>query len=124
MKKLSINVMWESSPRCKNCAVRDLHLFSALKEEDYAFIHELKFGKGGLLYRADESAKHIYTVLEGIVKLTQYSLNGDEHKVRLLGPGNVIGLEALIGQSYRHTASVIDTALICRIPTTVITNLI
>jgi CRP/FNR family transcriptional regulator len=124
MKKLSIDVKWERPPRCKNCAIRDLHLFSALKEEDYAFIHEVKFGNGELLYRVGESAKYVYTLLEGIVKLTQYSLKDEEHKVQLLSRGNVIGLEALTGQTYRHTASAIDTALLCRIPITVITNLI
>lgn len=43
--------------------------------------------------------------------------------MRLLRRGDVTGLEAIIGQAYRHTATVIDTALICRIPAAVVTDL-
>ena len=118
---------WEGPPQCKNCGMADLVLFSSLDKEDFSLIHEpidkLTFGKGELLYSAGESADHVFTVREGVVKLTQHTLNGDEHIVRLLRRGDVTGLEALVGQTYRHTAIVIDATLACRIPVAVISKL-
>lgn len=118
---------WEGPPQCKNCGMGDLVLFSSLDIEDFSLIHEpidkLTFGKGELLYRAGESADHVFTVREGFVKLTQNTPNGDEHIVRLLRRGDVTGLEALVGQTYRHTAIVIDATLACRIPVAVISKL-
>lgn len=122
-----IETEWEGPPQCKNCGVGDLVLFSSLDKDDFALIKEpidkLTFEKGELLYQAGESADYVFTVRKGFIKLTQNTPNGDEHIVRLLRRGDVTGLEALVEQTYQHTAYVIDTALICRIPVTVINKL-
>jgi len=127
MNKMPIEEKWEGPPQCKNCGISDLVLFSALKKEDFALIHEQigepRFDKGELLYKAGEPANHVFTIREGVVKLTHYSPNRGEHIVRLLKRGDVTGLESLIGKTYQHTAIVIDTTLTCRIPVAVINKL-
>ena len=127
MNEIPIEESWEGPQQCECCGIRDLVLFSALKNEDFAIIHdqidEHRYEKGEFLYRKGEPANHVFTVREGIVKLVHYSENGDESIVRLLKRGDVTGLESLTGQTYQQTAIVIDNALTCRIPKTVINEL-
>ena len=127
MNETPIKVSWEGPQRCEHCGIRDLVLFSALKNEDFAIIHEQidahRYEKGEFLYREGEPANHVFTVREGVVKLVHYSENGDESIVRLLKRGDVTGLESLTGQTYQQTAIVIDNVLTCRITKTVINKL-
>lgn len=127
MNQLPIEAEWEGPPQCEHCGIRDLVLFSTLKKEDFTLIQEqideLRFEKGEMLYRAGESADHVFTVREGLLKLTYPSKNWGERIVRLLNRGDVMGLEALAGKTYQHTALVVDTTLVCRIPVSVINDL-
>jgi CRP-like cAMP-binding protein len=51
-----------------------------------------------------------------LVKLVQYLPEGAQRIVRLLGPGAITGLEALLGYRYRHTAVALQEVDVCRIP--------
>lgn len=56
-----------------------------------------------------------------MVKLTNNARNGGSRIVRLLGPGDSIGLELLDGNnSYHHTAVAVDNVDVCRIPVSII----
>lgn len=127
MNKLPVDIIWEGPPQCEHCEIRDLVLFSALKKEDFALINEpiveISIDKRQLLYTAGQPADYIYTIRNGLVKLTYSSKNWGERIVRLLNRGDVMGLEALTGKTYQQTALVVDTALVCRIPVSVINGL-
>jgi CRP/FNR family transcriptional regulator len=59
----------------------------------------------------------------GSIKLLHYQSEGGLRIVRLLGRGDIAGLEALLGQPYQHEARVLETASLCRIPVAVIEQL-
>lgn len=107
--------------------MRDHVLFSALSNDEFAHIRqpidEPRFGKGERLYRAGEPAGHFYTVREGLVKLVNVSHDGEEHILRLVKHGDVLGLEALVDKHYNYTAVALDNTLTCQIPLSVIIEL-
>lgn len=127
MNSVEIAAAWEGPPQCENCGIRHLVLFSSLERDDFALIHEpideLRYDKGETLFRAGERGEHVFTVREGIVKLVNFSAEGKERIVRLLLRGDVVGLEALVGQPYLHHAVPLNPALTCRIPVTVVNDL-
>lgn len=125
--KFPIDIDFEGPAQCANCGIRDLVLFSSLKDEDFALIHqpiaEPRFAKGESLYQQNESADHFYTLREGLVKLVHVTDDGKEQTLRLVKRGDVLGLEALVGKKYKTTAVAIDSTLTCQIPLSVIIKL-
>jgi CRP-like cAMP-binding protein len=86
-------------------------------------IDEGRYGRGGRLYRSGGSPNYLFTVREGLVKLERYLPDGTQRIVRLARPGDLIGLEALLGTPYGHDAVVLEPVLACRIPVDVIKEL-
>ena len=127
MKTAKILAAWRGEPQCEKCGIRQLALFADLVEEDFRGLHlhieDLEFPAGTILYRANEPGRAVFTVRGGLVKLAQYLPNGTQRIVRLLRQGATLGLEAVLGEPYRHTAVAMQGALICRIPATSIHQL-
>lgn len=127
MKQQAIEEAWQGPPQCGHCAIRDLVLFAELQHEDFGLIHkpidEIELDSGKLIYRNGDEPRYIYTVRSGSVKLQLYQTEGGVRIVRLLSRGDVVGLEALLGQPYQHEAQVMEPASLCRIPVTVIEHL-
>lgn len=127
MNDHAIEHAWQGPSQCEHCGIRHLVLFSALEKDEFALIHdpidEISFHKGKRLYREGGEPRHVFTVREGAVKLVHYLSDGSERIVRLLLPGDVAGLEALLDLPYQHEAVVIDAALTCRIPVRTVNNL-
>lgn len=75
---------------------------------------------GACLYREGEPGTRVYSLRSGLVKLFQRLPNGTERIVRLLGKGDLAGLEILGRRTYRHTAITLEPADACRIPRSVL----
>lgn len=75
------------------------------------------------LFIAGEAGDAIYAIRRGLLKLVHYLPNGSFRIVRLLRPGDIAGMGALIDRSYRHSAIVMYEAEVCRIPVTTIQRL-
>ena len=118
---------WPGRADCKHCAIRSTVLFSALNtaELDQVLLnidngwHETGFE----LFGQHDDPAYIYTVRAGCVKMEHTLDDGTTRIVRLHYRGDAIGLEALLGESYRHSAIVMQRADICRIPVGVIHKL-
>lgn len=127
MKEKAIEQAWQGPPQCQHCGIRNLVLFAELQQEDFRLIHrpidELSLESGSLLYHSGDEPRFIYTVRAGSVKLIHYQSEGGQRIVRLLHRGDIVGLEALLGQHYHHEARVLEPASLCRIPVTVIARL-
>lgn len=127
MSFAAIEPSCEGSSQCKYCDTRNIAVFSALGNEDFALIqhpiYQHEYAKGETIYYANEPGKYLFTVREGIVKLVDYSRSGGERIVRLLRQGDVIGLEALIDQPYQHNAVALIPTLTCCIPVNVMKKL-
>lgn len=105
---------------CLDCAVRRHALFGVLDAQTLQDIHwriaDLHFAPGQPVFTSGESGHAAYTVREGMVRQERISERGERHIVRLAGRGDLIGLEALLGQTYATTAVACTPVKICRLP--------
>lgn len=87
---------------------RDRKLNRLVKEAD-----EERLGRGEVLYRAGEPARHVYLVREGHLRLT---LPGGERErtVSVVGPSELAGEEALLSGSVRRYGAVAGEIAVVR----------
>lgn len=68
------------------------------------------------IYHQGQPPQSIFSIRRGFIKLIQLNENGEEHIVRLLGPGSCLGLEALTGNNYKQTAEALTEIDFCTVP--------
>jgi CRP-like cAMP-binding protein len=102
-------------------------LFADLDEQDFSAIHtpidDLEFKKGSTLYDRSSRSQGIYTLRTGMVKLVRVTADGRQRIVRILRPGDVVGLEVLTSPFYDSDAVALSDVSVCRIPVDVILKL-
>lgn len=127
MNLAKVDLSWRGIADCRNCGIRDLALFADLNAHDFSGIHapidDLEFGQGIELYAEGGEAKGIFTLRTGMVKLVRSTQDGRPRIVRVLRPGDVVGLEALAGARYDSDAVALTHVTVCRIPLEVIQKL-
>jgi len=110
---------WLGRSDCKNCGIRHMMLFSGLQDSDFDHILEpidnFRYTESTLFYSQGDRDNKVYSIRRGIIKLVQTQPGGSLRIVRLLGPGALIGLEALLDKPYRHTAIALQELNVCRI---------
>ena len=118
---------WRGTADCMKCGIRDMVLFADLHEDDFKLIHapidDLEYGVGQPLVRMGETATSLYTLRVGMIKLVRNTVDGRQRIVRVLRPGDVIGLEALMGPVYDSDAIALTPIKVCRLPLQVIQRL-
>lgn len=118
---------WRGTADCRSCGIRDMVLFADLNEEDFKLIHapidDLIYAAGDHLFQAMSAARGVFTVRQGFVKLVRVTPDGRERVVRVLQPGDVVGLEALATSQYDTDAVALNDVSVCRIPLDVIHQL-
>ena len=118
---------WRGTSDCRNCGIRDMVLFADLNEQDFNLIHapidDLIYQPGQTLYQASDNAVGVFTLRKGMLKLVRVTEDGRERVVRVLIPGDVVGLEALATGRYDSQAIALSEVLLCRIPLDVIHQL-
>jgi CRP/FNR family transcriptional regulator len=124
VKKNQIESAWKGAERCKNCAIRHLVLFADIEQHQFDNLHlpidDIEYDAGHRLYYQGDKLPYVYTVRSGLIKLVQRLPNGDRRIVRLLGQGDLAGLESLEGLAMDHDAITMDRVQVCRIPKKVI----
>jgi CRP-like cAMP-binding protein len=118
---------WKGISDCRHCGIRDMVLFADLNEQDFGMIHapidDLEFRAGSILFQEGAAAQGIFTLRSGMVKLVRSTADGRQRIVRVLRPGDVIGLEALGDARYDTEATTLTHVAVCRIPLAVIEDL-
>ncbi len=118
---------WRGISDCRACAVREVALFSNLTEDDFALIHapidDLAYRAHQVIFNEGDEASGIFTLRSGIVKLSRITGDGRRRILRLLRPGDVVGLEALATGIYDSEAAALTDVTLCRIPTEVVHKL-
>jgi CRP/FNR family transcriptional regulator len=126
IKKVTLHEAWDGVADCRNCAVRGSVLFANLQESDFDRIHQpieqFILPPGSSLYRAGDKAEFLFTIRKGCVKLVQYLPDGGQRIVRLLRGTDLTGLEALVEDSYRHDAVILEETEVCRLPIQLVKN--
>lgn len=109
---------------CVRCEMREFALFADLTAEELADIHQpildFRAPPGRLLFNDGDSARHVYTLRRGLVKLLRWTPQGAPRIVGLARPGDLVGIEALVEPRHRTGAVVLREADLCRIPIEVI----
>lgn len=113
--------------RCHSCGVRESALCSGMTDEEFSHINlsieEIKFPAGSALFRQGDDGRYLFSVRQGMVKLNRIRQNGDQRIMRILRPGDVAGLEAIVASQYEYDAIALDSVLVCRIPVEVMQQL-
>lgn len=112
---------------CQACGVRQFALFGSLDEAALERIHQniadLRIEPGHRIFGAQDPGQAVFTVRGGVVRLERVSEGGERRILRLAGRTDLIGLEALLGQSYAADAVACTTVEVCRIPKSLIDEL-
>lgn len=118
---------WRGTADCRSCGIRDMVLFADLNEEDFKLIHapidDLEFNPGDSLQRMGSAANSLMTLRSGMVKLVRNTSDGRQRIVRVLRPGDVVGLEAVFSATYDSDAVALTAVKVCRLPVEVIERL-
>lgn len=127
MKTIEIKSAWQSNSDCNSCSIRSSVLFAELNEEDFSKIHEpiddLRFEANSGIYTQGDAADYVYTLRDGYIKLLHINSDGSGRIVRLVAPGDLFGMEALLGDTYTHSAAALSNIHLCRIPKRIISSL-
>ena len=127
MRPNCTNVEWHGRAKCATCEIRNSVLFSGLTAAELDAIlrpiDNLHVPQSTVLYEQLAAAPYVYTVRSGMLKLRVDLPNGGQRIVRLLQPGDVAGMETLVGERYHHTAIALRDADVCRIPREVVLEL-
>lgn len=113
--------------RCHSCGVRESSLCSGMTDDEFSHINlaieEINFPAGAALFRQGDDGRYIFSVRQGMVKLNRLRQNGNQRIMRILRPGDVAGLEAVVATHYEYDAVALDRVDACRIPVEVIQQL-
>ena len=127
MIPIKIESAWQGTSDCRSCGIRDMVLFADLNEQDFGQIHtpidDLEYAADAVLFTEGQSAIGVYTLRKGMVKLVRSTADGRARIVRVLRPGDVIGLEALATAHYDTEAVAMVPTSVCRIPLSVLHHL-
>lgn len=100
-----------------------LQNFNLLKGMDEASMEMMdqkskmtKSSKREIIYFPEERSDNIYMLKEGKVKISRVSEDGKKMTLHLIGPGEIFGESAILGQEKRENiAEVVEDAVICSI---------
>lgn len=113
---------------CSECSIRQFALFGALTEAGLERIHyhiaSLHLEPGQRLFAAEESGSAVFTVRRGVLRLERSSRAGERRILRLAGRTDLVGLEAVLGQTYAADAVACTEVEACRIPRVLIDELL
>jgi CRP/FNR family transcriptional regulator, anaerobic regulatory protein len=127
MIPIQIESAWQGTADCSKCGIRDMALFADLNHQDFEQIHtpidDLIYSPNSVLHHEAQSAHHVMTLRRGLVKLARYTADGRQRIVRVLRPGDVVGIEALATSRYASEAVALTQVTLCRIPIQVIQQL-
>lgn len=118
MKKVALRETWSGEADCLRCPLRDSVLFAGLEDADLKRIgdpiDQFLLKPGTHLYHTGDYGDSLFTVRRGTLKLVSYLPDGAQRIVRLARPTDVLGLEALVEDRYRHDAIAVHPTDICR----------
>lgn len=126
MKNPSPPKIWRGRSDCNNCG-GECALFGDLPANELNLIHspfdDLQYPAGTSLFLQGDDVNGIYYIRQGMIKLNRINPDGTQRIVRVLRPGNTVGLEAMVRPQYEHDAIPLTPVVACRIPLDVMAKL-
>lgn len=96
-------------------------LFAALLPETFARLAQAarieRHAKGDIIFRQGDVAQSAIVVVDGFVKVSRLSANGDETLIHIFGRGESVGESAVVARDrYSTTAEAVGPAVVVRVP--------
>ncbi|MCK6547051.1 Crp/Fnr family transcriptional regulator [Myxococcota bacterium] len=86
--------------------------------------NQISYKKRKPLYLEEESSGFVFAVIDGFLRETRTMPDGRAQTVRLIGPGELAGAEALVGRKYHTSVETLTAATVCKVPATEVRELI
>lgn len=100
----------------RSAQLKDFSSLSTMaRAELLRYAKPLSISKGTVLFEEDENLSHLFCIKKGACKFSKVDESGQEHILRFLGDGEVMGKRSIItntGAKVRATA-LVDTELCC-----------
>lgn len=110
-----------NAPRCPACRLQSTAACGGLglnhRHGPWA-LEDLRLLSGDGLIEAGAYLDAAITVRTGVLKLERVTSQGERRILRLVGPGETIGLECLNGRPAAASAIALTDAAVCRLPAT------
>ena len=105
---------------CENCPSGFQNHFNLLDKDDLQHLNEEKttgfYKKGNIIYQEGQKTSGLYCVRDGKIKVYKNDLDGREHIVRIVLPGEFMGLKALLsGNPHSVSAAAFEDSSVCMI---------
>ena len=102
-------------------ALKMLPFFAALRAETFdrlaAAVRIERYRKGETLFRQGEKAQSIFVVIEGFIKISRISPQGEETLIRIFGRGETIAESVgVLGDDHTTTAEATGAVTAARLP--------
>ncbi|MDP4594384.1 MAG: Crp/Fnr family transcriptional regulator, partial [Beijerinckiaceae bacterium] len=102
-------------------ALRMLPFFATLAPETFEKLTQTaridRLRKGETLFRQGDKAQSVFVVVEGFIKLSRISIQGDETVIHIFGRGESIAESvAVLGDNHTTTAEATGPATVARLP--------
>ncbi len=103
---------------CKNCPQYEQSIFQSINNEQYTLMNRSRvmhtYEKGSLIFREGNRPFGAYCIVSGSVKMYRLTDEGREQIIRILGPGEMLGLASLFSEeTYSCSAEALDTTTVC-----------
>lgn len=111
----------ETRVKCENCALFRICLpknvsGTDLKKLDSIIERHQPVARGKQLFKSGDRFRSIYAVRSGAVKTYQIDANGNEQVCGFHLPGELIGLDGIVGQTNSTSARMLSSTGLCEIP--------
>lgn len=108
------------SHSCRDCVQRSDRVFCDLEPDALEAFDGIKSTqtcqKGTVLFREGQTARGVFLLCEGRVRLSICSESGRRMTVRVAGPGEMLGLSAAVsGGRYEVTAEALDAVQVAAV---------
>jgi CRP/FNR family transcriptional regulator len=103
----------------KECRFCEAKLYSGLPKiqarDIRALLRLCNTGPGDTLFRAGDPSTYLYVIREGQIKLTRSDVIGHDRLIGLVGPGYLLGFDAIGSPMYSYSAKSLTPSVFCRI---------
>lgn len=103
----------EASRNCEECPLKGDGFFCNLPQSSLKALDAVrltnKYPKGAILFVEQEAPRGVFVLCKGRIKLSMTSSEGKSVILRILQPGEVLGLHAVVsGRPYQATATTLE----------------
>lgn len=103
---------------CMDCPLQECRGLRPLDESQRAYMNAIKQGerlyeRGNPILREEEQARHLFTVLEGVLIRYRSLEDGRRQIVNFMFPGDLVGLQGAFDEPSSHSVEALTSARLC-----------